>query len=436
MSSLVFSSLADKTSEEQLQWLKRLTVEILKSGRSSVKLNGEEFPVYLASGSNQYPAFWTRDAVWSSMSGLVDLCDMQAMLRLLALTQNGAKTLQLANGLSVPPWSAADHVEREDGTPVWFPGVWKGGHDQGSGRFGMLPAQDANYMFIELAYLVAKESSFVDVWNENIGGVKLAERLERSFWAAEYDADTQLAYCTEETRAVAFSDAIIKTGFLLDGSLLRWRAAERIKLFFEANQQADKANEYAQIADSIRENLPRKLWHQTVPGKEGWLYSASEIARHDCVRGTSFALALGILDPEHAAMASQALVSASCAPETGALPEDGMITYLGHMRHLRKGEYWDDTPMEHNSYQNGGYWAMFTGWYLGGISGTQLDFAQRTLAVMVDYLEQFNFYDGKVADKRGAPYEWILPDGTVIGPKYLPSLTLLWTAMVGGFKVR
>lgn len=52
--------------------------------------------------------------------------------------QNGDRTRLLENGLQVPPYAIADHINF-DGAPVFFPGTYRAGEDQGNGSYGFYP---------------------------------------------------------------------------------------------------------------------------------------------------------------------------------------------------------------------------------------------------------------------------------------------------------
>ena len=420
--------------ESDLQYLQTLARNTIGECRTRVTIGGRVYPAYMASGSRQYPAFWTRDAVWISVSGLLTSADVESMVGILARTQNGPEPRELKYGLSVPAWAVADHVLCEDGGAVFFPGTYSAGDDQGDGRFGTRAAQDACYMFIELAYLWHRQTGETSLFEQKIAGVRLLDRLQYAFESPDHDEASGLAVTRLESRSVAFSDAIVKTGFLLDGSILRWRAALRLTCIMSALGQSEWSAFYSEVAARIAGSLPGALWHDTRPD-EGWLLSASEIGCQDCVRGTSFALALGILDADHSNRASRALAAASASATLDATPRPGQVTYQGHIRHLRRGEYWEGTPMAPGTYQNGGYWGMFTGWSVRGVAITNRALACELAGVFVEHMRRYSAFDGSDEAHRGAPWEWVHPDGTRIGPLYGPTITLAYRGFSDGFRV-
>ena len=81
----------------------------------------------MPSGDEKYLSFWVRDAAMMAESGL--LSD-DALLRYIGIIachgQNGEEPRHLANGLTVPPYAVADHINY-DGKAVFFPGTYRSG---------------------------------------------------------------------------------------------------------------------------------------------------------------------------------------------------------------------------------------------------------------------------------------------------------------------
>ena len=81
-------------------------------------------------------------------SDLIGADEIAGWVRLICATQAGPEGIQLANGLSVPPYSIPDHLTL-DGAPAWFSGA-DGGYDEGKGEFGYLPPADNPFWFIQM----------------------------------------------------------------------------------------------------------------------------------------------------------------------------------------------------------------------------------------------------------------------------------------------
>lgn len=420
--------------ESALRMMKELTKRLLEAGKARTQIGKDEYPVYLPSGSGQYPAFWPRDAVWIVHGDLVPADDIGSMVRVMALSQNGSDKRELKHGLLVPAWAIADHILLKGGRGVFFPGTYSAGSDQGTGRYGVVASQDPSYQFIEMAYQWCRKTGETEILKEDIKGIPIIERMKFAFESPEHDPDTQLAHCSKSTRSVAFNDAILQTGFLLQGSVIRWRAARRLAALCQALGARSAADHYRQVAGRIRDHLVPTFWRGEPSGPGGWLLSSTEMGRKDCVRGTCLTLAFGALPEEHAVRASETLAAHSTPPRYKAVPKPGQITYQAHVRHLKAGEFWDETRMAKGHYQNGGYWSMFTGWYLRAVALAVPKTARQQAGLFVEHLRRHNFVNG-TEELRGAPWEWIHPRGVQKGPQYLAGLTLPYRACCSTFDI-
>ena len=114
----------------------------------------QKLKLHLPSGDLKYKSFWVRDASMMAESGMIADEELSDWLCFIAEAgQNGPDSLMLDNGLEVPPWSIADHINF-DGKPVYFPGTYSSDSDQGDGSFGSFPPHDNQYYFIRIAYLL------------------------------------------------------------------------------------------------------------------------------------------------------------------------------------------------------------------------------------------------------------------------------------------
>ena len=108
---------------------------------------------------------------------------------------------------------------------------------------------------------------------------------------------------------------------------------------------------------------------------------------------------------------------------------NGTAVSNGYVRHILEGEdaqagrtAWEQAHCSYNTYQNGGYWATPTGWYLYALAQADLTLADQMLSEFIGHsiAEQAN----------GAPYEWISRDGTVVdGRQYGASAALPCAAL-------
>ena len=94
--------------------------------------------------------------------------------------QNGESERCIANGLRVPPFAIADHINY-DGNPVFFPGTYSSGEDQGKGSFGYFPPFCDNYYFIIMVDAYLRQSENVEILNTEYSSIVLLNRLEYAF---------------------------------------------------------------------------------------------------------------------------------------------------------------------------------------------------------------------------------------------------------------
>lgn len=349
----------------------------------------------LPSGDEKYVAFWVRDAAMMAESGLVPDGDLRRYIEIIASCgQNGPDTLRLAHGLEVPPFAVADHVNY-NGKPVFFPGTYADGEDQGDGLYGSYPPFCDNYYFISMVDQYVAQTGDRDILTRSFGGMTLANRLARAFEGYNLNPDTGL--CVSEYRRFTvdwgFTDSVAMQGALLFASLLRYMAATAMGRLFPGSGYTDgDAPVTASLARAIRACFR--------DSESGWLWSSDGPDRQHDVWGTAYAVYLGVLDAPEADSAAQALASAYRAGTSGV---------NGYIRHILTTEdavpgvtAWARCSVPVDVYQNGTYWATPLGWY--AVAVDRVDHAL-ALSMLGDFLAH------TAANKdRGAPFEWISRD--------------------------
>lgn len=82
-------------------------------------------------------------------SGLIPAEEIKDWLILVAIKgQNSEQTLELENGLIVPPWAVAEHINF-DGGAVFYPGTYSSGKNQGNGKYGTYPPHVTNIILLK-----------------------------------------------------------------------------------------------------------------------------------------------------------------------------------------------------------------------------------------------------------------------------------------------
>ena len=252
----------------------------------------EDTPVLLPSGDEKYLSFWVRDAAMMAESGLLPDGDLRRSLEIIALCgQNGAEERHLKHGLRVPPFAVADHINY-DGRPVFFPGTYESGEDQGGGKYGYLPPFCDNYFFVLLAAQYIRQSGDLAILGREYGGMTLTERLCRA--ADGYGIDEESDLCVSDAEAYTvdwgFVDTVKKTGKLLMASLLRHNAHRALGRMLSAIGD-DRCKQYLtkseKIAGSVRDTF--------YDGTTGWLFSATGIGHQHDVWATAYAVFSGVI---------------------------------------------------------------------------------------------------------------------------------------------
>jgi len=392
------------TDRERLDYLKKTASAVLEACTFAQKCDylgkSEVMRIAVPSGDGKYPSFWVRDCAMMAESGLFDRTDWKRYIQIIARHGiNGLEVRTLENGLSVPPFAVADHINY-DGKPVFFPGTYSSGDDQGRGRCGFLPPLCDNYLFLSMAaeYLLQKD-------DPEVRG-ELAALAEPVWNAYCIDPETGLCACNEENRAVdwGFCDQIVKTGKLLFPSLLRFRAA---RLLAKALGDAEYDRRADQLAVMIQETFSEK--------ETGWLLSATGTGAQPDVWGTACAVCFGALDGEAAKEAANVLLEAY---RGGDAVKAGYIRHVSKSRDFSADSAWERAPgLAKGNYQNGAWWSTATGWYAYALNTVSPEAARNLIDDFIRHTKKYR--------RQGAPYEFFRDDtGEPSGLNYGTSAAL------------
>jgi len=355
--------------------------QVFYNGRQS-----EEF-VLLPSGDEKYLSFWVRDCAMMAESGLIPDELLEKYIKIIANHgQNGKETVFLENGLLVPPYAVADHINY-DGNAVYFPGTYSSGKNQGVGDFGVYPPFCDNYYYVIMVHQYIKQSGNKKILNEICTNLTLEESVEFAFKGYNIDPESDLCISDSEKYTVdwGFVDAIKKSGKLLMASLLRYNAAMALKEIF--NHDSVKSEYYAKKAQKIKKNIISEFYDE----KSGWLYSATGIGKQYDVWATAYAVFSGVTKEKNTL---EALYNAY-VNKTAVV--DGYVRHILTNNDFSVDSAWEISRTSYNKYQNGGYWATPTGWYA---------YALYLYNKKTDILEDFIMHTKKY-ENNGAPFEWI-----------------------------
>jgi hypothetical protein len=334
----------------------------------------------------------------STDSGFITPEELRRHLLLTCRAQNGCKDLKLANGLYVPPWAIPDHINY-DGRATFYPGTYASGDDQGAGACGRVPPIDDQYELIHIAFVYWQESCDLRIFDTEIAGVSIFDRLLRAFDSPRTNLRTGLAETTEEDRAVGFGfcDGETHTGELLFASLLRYRAAGELAEMARARGRRELVRDYERIQKAIRTHLIPAFGDHAAIG--GWLRASTELSRQPDVWGTLFALHLGVLGRGDAAAARRTVVA---AVKKGTITFEGGVRQVPTDMDFSRSTAWERSMCAVNTYQNGGYWHTASGWLIEALWKADRKLALQVFEEMIGHLRAQDFRQGA---GHGAPWE-------------------------------
>jgi hypothetical protein len=413
--------------KNKLEFLKSITIDVIEESRvmpgASLPITGGNttgITLIRPGGRNCYPSFWIRDYAMSLESGLIPVEEARSLLLLTAKCQNGSKPIRTEFGAVIPPFAVPDHIN-PDGKPVFFPGTYSSGKDQGGEIWGFRPPFDDQFYFIEMAYDFVKRSGDKKILKNEIDGTSLIRRLCLAFEVPPYDMVTGIIHTEIQHRGVNFGfyDSIKHTGNLLFASLLKYKAALELEYLNGLFDDEKDRGFYTDIAYRIKNNLTGVFSSST-----GWLYAATGIGRQSDIWGTLFALYIGVLEGDFHMKALAAVKIAY---------QEGRLSYKGNVRHVPVGEEysektaWECTATPFNTYQNGAFWGAPVGWLLYVLHGLDVELFSE---LFNDYTDELIEGDFRKGGAFGSPWECFhYIDDYKQNPVYLASVTLPYAAL-------
>jgi hypothetical protein len=390
----------------------------VQDGRPIPVKNTLGFAAIRPAGLKAYPAIWIQDFTMGYSSGFVPVEEGLAHLRLIASRQNSGPERRLPTGAIIPIHAVPDHINF-DGTPVFYPGTYSSGSDQGGEPWGIYPPLNNYFDFIWLAYLLWKDTSELKLFQETIEGRTLLERLTLAYDVPPADPQTGIVWTDAERRAVGFIfiDQIYMTGQMLMASLERYRAARQLAEIHVALGETEPARRFARDADLIRANVERVF--ASDQDDCGWLRAATGVSGQADVWGTLYALYLDVLSPP---------VRKRAVDQVLQDLDGGQILYEGALRHVpinrdaSPTSAWEKTIAPHNRYQNGAFWHTPMGWLIAVLDR---EHPERAGVVFDQYIAQLRKGDFRQGQPYGAPWECLGWDGKADqNPAFIPSVAL------------
>jgi len=427
--------------KDKLTFLKNLTEDVVNESRilpgqelkeiiqTPVRKNTTGITLIRPGGRNCYPGFWIRDFAMSLESGFIAADEIKGMLLLTAECQNAPEPKYLDTGAIIPPFAIPDHILL-NGEPSFFPGTYSTGSDQGGEMWGYQPPLDNNYYFIEMAYYYLKITQDKSIFQEEINGISLLERLHKAFSVPPCDEKTGIVMTTDKDRGVNFGfyDAVYQTGYLLFASLLRFMASVCMKTICENLSEINKAKQYQEEADKIKKNIA-----EVFATPSGWLNATTGICRQHDVWGTSYAIYIDAIEGD---VKKNALHAIKDAYRSGVMCYRGNVRQILTTENYGKASAWERALPPLNRYQNGAYWGTASGWVFYALYQSDKKSFVKIVNEYVDELIEGDYRKGK---EYGSPWECFHPDGDwKQNPVYMTSVTLPFAALkrIGFHKIK
>ncbi|MEI7835852.1 MAG: hypothetical protein WCK05_05505 [Planctomycetota bacterium] len=341
--------------DEAAQWLHAKASSLIRASRTPMPNGVSAFPPQAGAG---YEAFWLRDYAYQ-LEGCIEAFSDKELRQ---SCQVFVKALR-ADGAGV------DCV-KFDGTPIYMPGY---------GSMGANPVADGSQFTVEVAWYTYQKTKDDQLLKEVLD--KLVETMD----AAPRNPATGLIHIKAEgwdRCPYGFTDSIRKQGDELFCSLLYVQACRQLADLMEAGNRPEDAKKWRSEAEKLLPVIRKTFWD----GKTGLFLATTGLCNQPDIWGSAFAVYLDV-------------ASAQQAKTIAAYFKDhyGQIVQKGQIRHLPGGLFWQ-AGCDPNTYQNGGFWATPTGWFVYTLDLVDPKLADQTV---IDLVNDFR--------ERGVS-EWVLGD--------------------------
>ncbi len=354
--------------DEATVWLDAKARHLINASRRVMPNGVAAFPPQAGAG---YEAFWLRDYAYM-LEGCSDVFTHKELVDSCRVFIDAMR----ADGAGV------DCV-KFNGQPVYMPGF---------GTMGAHPVADGGPFTVQVAwhtYQQTKDTAFLKT---------ILDSLVRTMKAVPRNPANGLVHIQQEGYdrcPYGFTDTVRKQGDELFCSLLYIQACRQLADLMEAARRTEEANQWRRESKRLEPLVRTTFWDQSI----GLFRAATLNCRQPDLWGSAFAVYLQVATPE------QSRIIAGYFKE-----HYREIVQCGQIRHLPGGMYWD-AACPRDTYQNGGFWATATGWFVYVLDLVDPKLADQT---MIDMVNDFR--------RRGVT-EWILDSRTAVR-NYIASATM------------
>ena len=357
------------TLSDAVSWLEKESHRIIRASRRTMKDGTTVFPPQVGIG---YEAFWLRDYV-CTLEGSIDAYSDKELLDACHLFLRSLRS----DGAGV------DCVGF-DGTPIYMPGY---------GTMGKNPVADGSQFTVAVVWHTYQRTKDARLLQESV------EPLIKAMNAVPRNPDNGLVHIKPgeewDRCPYGFTDTVHKQGDVLFCSLLYVQASRQLSDLLNCAGRATDAESWRKEAQRVTESVRKVFWDSDV----GLFRAATVCCKEHDIWGSAFAVYLGVADGEQ-----------SKAIATYFKKNYPHIVQNGQIRHLPGGVYWEK-GCPRDTYQNGGYWATPTGWFVYTLDLADPALADRTV---MDLVKDF---------QAGGACEWIFHGERKL-PNYLASASL------------
>jgi hypothetical protein len=180
-----------------------------------------------------------------------------------------------------------------------------------------------------------------------------------------------------------FTDCVVKTGEELFSSLLYWEASRIMAELAGTTGDDSMVSDFSSRAQLIEKNIDL-LWDDTAGAYRAAAKSGGKID----IWGNAYLVSI--------AFPAGGKRETICA---FLLDNYDRYVYRGQIRHLLEGQYWEETrhsttgTVPKDEYQNGGYWAVASGWVADALSQTDQDAASRLIDDLLGFFQEEGVYE-------------------------------------------
>ena len=352
---------SDLSFSNAISWLEKEAHRIIRASRREMKDGIAAFPPQVGIG---YEAFWLRDYEYTLEGALSAYTDKE----LTDACRLFVRSLR-ADGAGV------DCV-KFDGTPIYQPGY---------GSMGKNPVADGSQFTVGVAWQTYQRTRDMALLRE------ILDPLIKTMEAVPRNPANRLVHIKPgpdfDRCPYGFTDTIRKQGDELFCSLLFVQACRQLSELLRAGGREAESQKWDKEGKLVAESVRCAFWDSQV----GLFRAATVRCREHDIWGSAFAVFLGVADP-----AQSKQIATYFKTHYAELVQHGQI------RHLPGGVYWEE-GCPRDTYQNGGYWATPTGWFVYTLDLTDPELADQTVVDMVRHFQQHGACEWILGEKRQLP---------------------------------